>query len=186
MPAATLARRRRGVTLLELIITLAIAGVLLAVAVPLARRSLRNARMIATGNRFLHALHLARSEALRRGVRVTLCKSTDGAGCADHGGWDQGWLVFRDADADGRPDSSAAILLVSASLDRAVMSGNRPVRSYVSYAPDGATRRLSGAFQAGTLTLCDRQALVRTRRIVISRTGRPRIAVSPTAPGSCT
>ncbi|HYW92090.1 MAG TPA: GspH/FimT family pseudopilin [Gammaproteobacteria bacterium] len=186
MPYPALARRSGGITLLELIITLAITGVLLAVAVPLARRAMRNARMTATSNRFLHALHLARSEALRRGVRVTLCKSGDGARCADRGGWDQGWLVFRDANADASPDSSNAILLVSPSLPRAVMTGNRPVRSYVSYAPDGATRRLSGAFQAGTLTLCDRRALARNRRIVISRTGRPRVAVSSGAPGSCT
>lgn len=185
MSPATASRAHGGVTLLELVITLAISGVLLAVAVPGARRVMRNARMTANTNRFLHALHLARSEAVRQGVRVTLCKRAGGARCATAGGWDRGWLVFRDADADGRPDSASAVLLSSAPLSHASMTGNRPVHRYVSYAPDGSTRRLSGAFQAGTLTLCDRRALARVRRIVISRTGRPRVAVSGGEPDPC-
>ncbi len=166
-------------------IALTLGGVLLAVAVPGMRRAAHGQRMAAAAARFLHALHLARGEAVRRGVRVTLCTSADGTHCTQSQGWSQGWLVFRDPDADGRPGSGNQVLLVAATLVGARLTGNRPVASYVSYTPDGATRRLSGAFQAGTLSLCDHARLAPERRIVISRTGRPRLATLRAEPPPC-
>ncbi len=87
----------KGFTLTEMMIALAIAGILALLAVPSFLETVRNSRLTAQTDEFLAALNLARSEALKRGVRVSLCKSADGSACATAGGWEQGWISFVDA-----------------------------------------------------------------------------------------
>jgi len=88
--------------MIEMLIVVAILGILTAVALP----SFQNTMEAANTNRIvkvmLTTLNLARSEAIKRGLDVSLCASTDGADC-NGGTWTDGWLVFVDnnADADG-------------------------------------------------------------------------------------
>jgi type IV fimbrial biogenesis protein FimT len=128
-------------------------------------------------NAFLSQLHLARSEAIKRNQRVAMCKSSDGALCADSGGWDQGWIVFNDANDDGRREPGELLLYQVAALPPGFrLLGNTNVSRYVSFAGTGGTLLTSGAFQAGTLTLCRLSAgAAEAREIIISSVGRPRI-----------
>ena len=87
--------RSRGYSLLELMFTLAVAGILLGVGVPSFFEIVRNNRAAANANELVTTLSIARSEAIRRGARVTVCASSDGATCG--GTWGQGWLVIRDS-----------------------------------------------------------------------------------------
>ena len=66
-----------GVTLVELMVTIAVAAILLAVAVPGFRNLIVSNRLTATTNAFVAALNLARIEAVKRNARVTLCKTAD-------------------------------------------------------------------------------------------------------------
>ena len=86
--------RVRGFTLLELMVTLTVAGVLLSVGVPSFFDVIRNSRAAANANELVTALTIARSEAIRRGARVSICRSSDGLACG--GTWANGWIVFRD------------------------------------------------------------------------------------------
>lgn len=164
-----------GFTLIELLAVVAVLAVLLGLAVPWAAAIGGSARLSAFSNAFVGHLRLARSEAIKRNARVVLCKSADGQGCASSGGWDQGWIVFHDADNDGARDAGEAIIDRSEALPGGLhFAGNLHVSRYVSFSPTGGTRLVSGAFQAGTLTLC-RGAGQEGRQIVLNSVGRPRI-----------
>ncbi|MBN1238033.1 MAG: GspH/FimT family pseudopilin [Gammaproteobacteria bacterium] len=87
----------RGFTLLELMVTLAVAGVLVTIGVPSFFDIVRNNRAATNANEMVTAFTLARSEAIRRGARIGVCSSADQANCG--GTWSDGWIVFVDAAA---------------------------------------------------------------------------------------
>ena len=93
---ARLGRRAhaRGLTLTELMITLAVAGILMVIGVPSFRNASLGSRLSAAANDLLASVQLARSEAIKRNVAVTLCASANGATCAGSGGWEQGWIIL--------------------------------------------------------------------------------------------
>ena len=95
-------RRSAGFTLLELMTTLSVVGIVLAVGVPSYLSVVRNNRAATNANELVAALTIARSEAVRRGDRVSLCRSNDGASCG--GAWTDGWIVF----VDGAANDTAA------------------------------------------------------------------------------
>src|SRR5262245_54788327 len=100
--AKSRARRRHGAdgfTLIEMMVTIAIAALLFAIGVPMFRNASLGARLSAGANNLLASVQLARSEAIKRNVQVTLCASSDGATCAAAGGWEQGWIII-DPDGD--------------------------------------------------------------------------------------
>jgi len=81
-------REEAGVTLVELMVTVAVLGILAAVAVPPMVGLINNNRLAGTTGELTASLQLARSEALRRGSTVTMCGTTDGATCgADWSRW---------------------------------------------------------------------------------------------------
>lgn len=86
----------RGFTLIELMVTITVAALLLAIGVPTFRDVALGSRLSATANDLLASVQLARSEAIKRNITVTVCPSTDGAACDGGADWDQGWIV-RDA-----------------------------------------------------------------------------------------
>lgn len=167
--------KQSGATLLELMVVLAIAAILLTVGIPSFASLARSSRLSAATNEFLASLHLARAEAIKRGRRAVMCPSATGTSCAD-GGWHQGWLLFHDANNNARVDAGEETILAQQALPAGLrLTGNVTVSKYISYAPGGATRLVSGAFQAGTLTVCNETASpVAANRIIISSTGRPR------------
>jgi len=101
--AATRAKRRHapvarttGITLLEIMVTLAVITITLGVGIPLADSLVSNNRIATQANDFVATLVLARSEAVKRRVPVSLCASVDQATCADSTDWSTGWIVFSD------------------------------------------------------------------------------------------
>jgi type IV fimbrial biogenesis protein FimT len=95
-------RKHQGLTILELLIVLAILGILAAVSFPGFMDTLGRMSANTAARSLASALSLARSEAVKAGMDVSLCPSDDGLDCAA-GSWNSGWIVFIDAndDADG-------------------------------------------------------------------------------------
>lgn len=165
-----------GFTLIEVLVVLAMVVVMQTLAVPAMSTVVDSVRLGSVTQSFHASLHLTRSEAIKRNARVVMCKSDNGTSCAKAGGWEQGWLVFHDANNNAAVDAGENILLREQALaDSTRLTGNALVASYVSYTPLGQTSLTGGAFQAGTLTVCRAsEARAQARQIVISTTGRAR------------
>lgn len=147
--------RINGVTLTELLITLAIAAVVTSMAIPAFSTTIARMRITSHTNEFLSYLNYARNEAITRSRRVIICKSADAISCADTGSWEQGFVVFVDNNDDKVVDTDE-ILRVHTKLDSSVtITGDSMVNKYIAYSSDGRTRMDTGASQDGTLSICD-------------------------------
>lgn len=170
-------RQARGFTLIELVAVLAIVAILVGIGIPSLTALVRQTELTSATNDLFASLLLTRSEAAKQRSRMVMCKSTDGSTCAASGGWEQGWIVFSDTNDNGTREAGEAIALRAQALPADLrLSGNLNVAKYVSYAPTGESRLVSGAFQAGTITLCNRNSSAEdARQIVINSSGRPRV-----------
>lgn len=165
----------RGFTLLEALVVLAVLGVLLAMAAPSLSNLRQKHQMQSQAEQLQASLMLSRSEALRRQQRVTLCVRGEDQDCASEGTWAQGWMVFVDGNDNAVRDKDEVVLLVQAALPAFLtLQGNTTVDRYVSYGPDGRSQSTTGAFQAGTLTLCG-AGQKQVWRLVINAVGKPRL-----------
>ncbi|UHD17899.1 GspH/FimT family pseudopilin [Thiocapsa bogorovii] len=98
-PASPARNACGGFTLLELMVTVAIAAIVLTLGVPSFRDLIQNNRATTQANALVTALSLARSEAVKRGQHVSICPSTDQATCTGGTVWDGGWIIFVDTNA---------------------------------------------------------------------------------------
>jgi type IV fimbrial biogenesis protein FimT len=162
--------KRSGTTLVELLTALAVVAVLVTLGAPAFNTLHLDGRRTATVNGFLHALFLARSEAIKRAEIVSICRSSDGQRC-DHGAadWNVGWIVFVNRDRDEPPerDPQEELVVSAAGWPGGSITSNR--RAY-SFRP--ATQGVVN----GTIVFCDERGSAHARAIVISHTGRPRVA----------
>lgn len=129
----------RGFTAVELLFTVAIAGLVTALAVPNFRDFVQNNRAAEGANALVGALAVARSEAVTRGVPVSVCSSTDDATCADDADWSTGWIVFTDANLPlGAVDNGAQPDTVLRALP-ALRTGSSLIgdANFISYAANG-------------------------------------------------
>lgn len=94
-------------TLVELLITIVILSILLALGVPGLQDFIKNNRVTAQANDLIVAVQLARSEAVKRGTRGVICASDDEATCSGSDDWSTGWIVYSDIDQDGNLDLDA-------------------------------------------------------------------------------
>jgi type IV fimbrial biogenesis protein FimT len=94
-------RQHRGFNVIELMFAITVLGVLLAMGVPSFLEMIRNNRVVANTNEVVVALSMARSEALRRGIPISVCAATTPSSstcvAATAGNWANGWIVFTDA-----------------------------------------------------------------------------------------
>jgi type IV fimbrial biogenesis protein FimT len=172
---------RRGYSLLELMFTLLLAGVLLSLGVPWLHDLVLDARRTADVNAFVSAIQLARSESAKRAQPVVLCQSADGIACAPTGqDYHLGWIVFVDEDGDTPPrrDENEALLAFYSPVTEGSVRSNR-----AHYLFRAHFRRSIN----GTVTFCDNRGPAEARAVIISYTGRPRVTSTTTAgrPLSC-
>ncbi|MEI8030996.1 MAG: GspH/FimT family protein [Comamonadaceae bacterium] len=165
-----------GYSLVELLVVLTLSSILALLAVPSMTAMINTQRSISLGNAFLAGLNLARNEAIKRNARTVLCKSSDGLSCTTSGGWQQGWIMFHDVNNNALLDVGEQVIQSQAAVSQGLsLTGNTNVANYVSYSASGSSKLISGAFQAGTFSLClDPVVVGDVRQIVLSSTGRAR------------
>ena len=154
-------------------VALALAALVAVIAVPAFHEWLAAYQLANYAKHLAETMTRARTEAVRRGHRVNLCKSPDLGRCADHGSWDAGFVVFVDVNRNGRIDDDEPVIeKVSSAPHGITVSANRPVDDYVSYTDQGQARMLSGALQMGTFVVC--RSGQRALHVVLASTGRVR------------
>jgi type IV fimbrial biogenesis protein FimT len=169
-----------GWSLLEILFILLILLILLSIASPSLERFALQARQTADVNAFVSAVQLARSEAAKQARATVLCTTADWIDCAPAADdYVQGWMVTVESDGD----------------DRSPLARDRP--PLLAYEPvmDGTIQSNRDRFvfrpfwrrsTNGTVTFCDRRGTAGARAVIVSHTGRPRVAVSgPGRPLDC-
>ena len=167
-------QRVRGFTLIELMVSIGILAILVAVAIPSFTSVMVNYRLTSIANTFVASAQLARSEAIKRNSRVTMCKSADGTTCAMTGGWEQGWILFQDVDNNAVKGSTEVLIHAEIALPANFLTTAGD--NYISFTASGGSELISGAFQATTVTLCSQSAPVGpARQMVLNSVGRLRV-----------
>lgn len=162
--------RSQGLTLVELMVTVSLAGILLGVAAPAFSSLWLDSQRTVAVNALVHGIFLARSTAITRNHEVTICRTSDGQTCSNQmDDWQRGWLVFVNLDRDDPPvrDGSEPLLAVQAAWDNGSITSNR--RSY-------SFRPYQHRVVNGTVVFCDRRGSTEARAVIINTAGRPRVA----------
>ncbi len=177
-------RAESGFTLLELMLVVAIAGVLLAVGIPAMGDYIRNSRITSAANDVMAALHFTRSEAIKRRQPVTLCTSADTLNadntqnpnptCAASA-FLTGWMSFVDLNQSGQRDAGEAVLSQREPMNAQITARSSVNPFQVTYLANGLALNPNAA----QLVLCDQRGNVATggelssaRGILVSVTGR--------------
>ena len=168
--------KQAGFTLVELLISIVLLAILLALAVPSFQSFVKNNRVTAQTNGLVSAIQMARSEALKRGTNSVICASDDGETCTGNGTWASGWIVWSDfnpdddvPDIDSTPcgEDEDCILLVSDGLSggNTLISGNKLIR----FLPNGLADPSTGTAELKLISKdCEQE---QARRIFVTMQG---------------
>ncbi len=172
--------RNQGFTLFELLMTVLLAALILGIALPSFSDTLARQRQRVEIDALFHAIHRARKESIMRRKVVSLCPSVDDQNCSLGQDWSSGWILFENTDRDSPPmvDPGEAVLARHRVSERIRITANRR----------GFTLRATFLRATnGTLVVCDKNAKIAPRALVVSYTGRPRVASHTTdrEPYSC-
>jgi len=180
----TLKKSNDGFTLVELMITIAIAMILMTIAVPSFTLMINNSKITSKTNEFVSSLNLARSEALKRSNNVSICKSkADFSACeasADDSFSSKGWLVYSDCNSNGILDTTvAAAGCTDGSVDVRIKAGESDSKVKIGYLADYLTYNLSGRIAGGgtpsfIVEIIPSNTDVKKNKVTISRIGRVR------------
>ena len=169
-------KQQHGFTLVELLYTLAVAALIIGVGIPAFTNTMRNTSMTASTNSIVTALHSARSEAIKRRARVTVCPAElagENPACQPDG---TSLLVFANVADDATYDLGFDIEIQFQQWTRGdvtTLTNNLP--GYVTYVPTGFTSLIGGGPLTGDLVFCDARGNNSARVLSISATGRPQI-----------
>lgn len=165
----------RGFTLWELLVSILVVGILLGIGVPNFLEFRRNNAMAAAANDLVSAIMLARAEAVKRQVPVTLCASPDPLAatptCSPTGAGSNGAFIVW-VDENGNVDANGAPILTDGSDGDAVVDAGELVllrredpgstinvsadSGYIAYGPNGFRRNVTGLGPSASLVLyCD-------------------------------
>lgn len=170
-----------GFTLIELMVTLIVVAIVVAIAAPGFGQMIQENRAATQANNVLASIQLARSEAINRNLQVTMRRVSN-----TNRVWEQGWQIFTDWNTDAVFDGAEddkdcsvegqdCMLFVQEALptDITLRTGGNYAVALV-FLPSGEIRRAGGAIGNDTFTLCIPQA--NSREIIVGSGGRARVA----------
>lgn len=168
-----------GFTLIELLVFIAIVVIIMAIGTPSYQYVTNNNRMAGEINALLGDMQYARAEAIKQGLPVTVCPSTDGSSCTGAKAWQTGWIIFVDVNGNGTVDTGDTLL-----RKQRAFSGND---TFVADNVTAVTFNREGFAPLGsiaTMTLKDSTNSSKWRRcLAVNMVGR--VAVQTPGTGNC-
>lgn len=156
---------QRGLTLIELLVTMTVLALVLGIGVPGLRDFVLNNRQVSAVNEMVASMQYARTESVARNGFVSLCPSSNQTGCTG-GNWDTGWIIFSDLDGDGSVDGDDTVVRAVEPLNNLDFSSDVAALTY---------RRNGRSTATGTFTLCDARGDSHGKVILMDLAGRPRV-----------
>ena len=181
--------KTQAFTLIELVMTMAIAGILVTIAIPSFNSTITSSRITSYANDLVSALNLARSEAIRRGVQVIV--SNEGALTQ----WRDGWTVCVETDGDlqckppdnlcttnaiGAPTEDCILRVYPRLVNGYTLTTGNSFQQAASYFPNGFIG-VAGIGFGDTFRLCNGTDMTTSRTIVVNNVGRARVTSVGTA-----
>ena len=162
--------KQAGFTLIEIMVVISISLILLTTALPSLMGMIKNSRLVTLHNELVSDLSLTRSTAVNSGGNAIICAANVSADqCLGEGtDWIHGWLVFGDADDDGRVDADEVIISVKAGLNADVKLVSSRIR--VRYSADGTALGYPAAF-----IFCDSRESSTKRGLILTDSGNTQI-----------
>jgi type IV fimbrial biogenesis protein FimT len=170
-------RPSQGFTLIEAMMVVAISAILLAITIPGMRSMIENAAVNNAINAFSSAVTLTRVEAIKRGISVGMCPSTnadtaDPPSCLSNSSdWSGGWLIFTDRSNSNSYDNANSILIQT----QGRLFGSGPItrnsEAFLSFRPNGLMRAGSSQIDFDSASSSSEQK----RRLCIGPSGRPQL-----------
>lgn len=148
--------------------TVALISIVMAIAIPSMTTFNQNDRLTTNINKLIGHLAYARSEAVKNNQRVVVCTSSDSASCSSSSDWEDGWIVFVDANGNGAVDGTETVLRAEQTLDGIQTLTPTTIADRVTYDNRGFP------VTTGSLLLCDGRTGPHGKTITISNTGRVR------------
>ncbi|MGA9340842.1 MAG: GspH/FimT family pseudopilin [Rhodanobacteraceae bacterium] len=164
--------QQRGVTLIELLMSLIVLSVLLGIAAPAFGSLLASTHMRSAQSQLSVALNEARITAASRNANVIVCPSPDRQHCERTTRWNTGWLVFLDRNRDGAHDAGEPVISLAQEQPKGLAIVSSVGRKLVTYRPDG-----SATGSNLTLTFCDRRGTAYASALILNNAGRLRSGV---------
>ncbi len=160
---------QRGLTLIELLASVAVLTILTGVGVPSFQSVMANQKQTAAVNSYIASFQQARIRAVAQASQVVLCPSASGITCTGGLSWEHGWLIYDDDNRNRRHDPGETVVAVFTALPSGLSATSSVGRPQLVYRADGS---VTGSNLR--LTLCDRRGTAHARSVVINNHGRPR------------
>jgi type IV fimbrial biogenesis protein FimT len=158
----------KGITALELMVTMAVVAILLATAVPAFKNYTWNQRMRTAMDALQTDLNLARGRAISHNVQTVVCPAADSIACSGTPDWQAGWIIFTDLNGDRQKQQSEPLHRRANATEFLSISSSRS-RSYLRFYPNGTAPGSNI-----TILFCDRRGAQHAGKIIVSNTGRIR------------
>lgn len=162
-----------GFTLIELIVTVSVATILLAIAVPNFRVFVQNSRISTQTNDLISDISLARSEAIKSGAVSSLCTSTNGISCDGGGNWSTGHLIWTDTNNNNILEANEIRRF------REQPSGGNSLFASAAIDPLSFTNRGMPSGGSLTFSVCDNRGNTSGRDVIINPVGQTRASGPP-------
>ncbi|HEY5775991.1 MAG TPA: GspH/FimT family pseudopilin [Xanthomonadales bacterium] len=159
-------RQPKGLTALELIVTMAIIAILLSSGVPAFKNYGLNLRMRTAMDTLQSDLKLARGRAISHNIQTVICPATDSNDCSGQSTWHDGWIVFTDLNGDRHKQPGEHLLRQAGSVELLNISSS-VARSNLRFYPNG-----SAPGSNASILFCDSRGAASAGTITVSNSGR--------------